>query len=433
MPNNIGAFGENFPYTNFHDLNLDYIVKKTNECVERVGEYTTKVDNLEDHVDTLQNDVDHINDTIEETIDSAIDEAVPEVIQEEIQSGGFDVLLETMRKRRIVIIGDSYGAGWTPDGDVTGFPVLIKYFMNIPDADFFNANKGGARFGAAEGNEFAFDTVLNNLLPSITDKDSITDIIIVGGYNDAWGDVDVINAGIRRCELIIDNAFHNPSLRRYICSVGYHCSDPSIRERLFYRYRYCYARSAFAYTPIEQSLCQEDWWASDGYHPLQVGQNAISSAIQQVLNGNTCNRSLPRAYEYASTDVTDMTLYTELQYDALYSLIYGARIPFTNKIHISRTTPVKVLTINTLFPLVNSTDESKRDIYTFPIILELNGSSFAQTHLSFFFKQETRTTYGLYAFVYALNDNNTGYADFQNVSAIMFATNTLTFRIPYKF
>ena len=25
---NAGAFGENFPYTNFHDLNLDWIIKQ---------------------------------------------------------------------------------------------------------------------------------------------------------------------------------------------------------------------------------------------------------------------------------------------------------------------------------------------------------------------------------------------------------------------
>lgn len=25
---NIGAFGENFPYTNFHDLNLDWIIQE---------------------------------------------------------------------------------------------------------------------------------------------------------------------------------------------------------------------------------------------------------------------------------------------------------------------------------------------------------------------------------------------------------------------
>lgn len=30
MPN-IGAFGENFPYTNFHDINLDWIINNVKE------------------------------------------------------------------------------------------------------------------------------------------------------------------------------------------------------------------------------------------------------------------------------------------------------------------------------------------------------------------------------------------------------------------
>ena len=431
---NGGAFGENFPYTNFHDLNLDWIIKEIKESRATIEDFRETLNQLNVDVEEFRQYIENLDEEIDDKIQNQIPVIIDQLVHEpEFIDQVTDTVTETVQKRRIIIIGDSYGAGWTPDGEVTGFPGLVKFYMGIPDEDFFNANKGGAKFGAAEGNEYAFDTVLNNLLPSITNKDTITDIIFVGGYNDAWGDVDVINAGIRRCEIIIENTFHNPSLHRYICSVGYHCSDPEIRDRLFYRYRYCYARSPFAYNPIETSICQEDWWASDGYHPLQFAQNAIAGAIRQMLFGNSYNRSLPRAYEYATTDAQNRTFYIELLYDAMYAFIYGGSIPFTNMIRLNRTTPVKVLTITTLFPLVNSTDESKRDIYTFPVILEINRASFAQTHLHFFFKQESRTTYGLYAFVYALNENNTGYAEYQNVSSIMFATNTLTFRIPYKF
>ena len=34
MPNNIGAFGENFPYTNQHDLNMDWIIKVVHQFFE---------------------------------------------------------------------------------------------------------------------------------------------------------------------------------------------------------------------------------------------------------------------------------------------------------------------------------------------------------------------------------------------------------------
>ena len=32
---NIGAFGENFPYTNFHDLNLDWIIQWIKELNDK--------------------------------------------------------------------------------------------------------------------------------------------------------------------------------------------------------------------------------------------------------------------------------------------------------------------------------------------------------------------------------------------------------------
>lgn len=43
---------ENFPYTNFHDLNLDWIISKVKELDEEVGEQleTTIMNYINDHM-----------------------------------------------------------------------------------------------------------------------------------------------------------------------------------------------------------------------------------------------------------------------------------------------------------------------------------------------------------------------------------------------
>lgn len=43
---NTGVFGENFPYTNFHDLNLDWIIAKMKETNTKVNELSDKIDNI---------------------------------------------------------------------------------------------------------------------------------------------------------------------------------------------------------------------------------------------------------------------------------------------------------------------------------------------------------------------------------------------------
>lgn len=431
---NAGAFGENFPYTNFHDLNLDWIIKEIKENRATIEDFRETLNQLSVDVEEFREYIDNLD----EEIDDKIQNQIPVIIDKLVHEPAFvdqvtDTVTKTVQRRRILIVGDSYGAGWTPDGDVTGYPVLVKSYMGLDNADFFNVNKGGARFGAAEHNEYAFDTVLSNYLPSITEKDTITDVIIAGGYNDVFSDQDAINAGIARCDAIIRTSFKNPSLKQYICSLGYHCTEPATREKLFNRYRYCYARSTWAYYPIEQAICNKDWWASDGYHPVQFAQNVIASSIVSMLKGCGRNLSRPLTSEYASTNVNGMTWYNELLSDEIEAFIFGDRIPFAERITLRRETPVKILDITTRFPLANTTDASKRDIWTFPVILELGGSSFTRAPLSVFLQQEDRNTYGLYAFVYDLNASQQGYAIYNNVSAIMFSTNTLKFRIPYKF
>ena len=46
MPNNIGAFGENFPYTNFHDINMDWLVKTMKDNKEGVERLNERIDDI---------------------------------------------------------------------------------------------------------------------------------------------------------------------------------------------------------------------------------------------------------------------------------------------------------------------------------------------------------------------------------------------------
>lgn len=49
----MGVF-EKFPYTNFHELNANWILKKIKEMEEDIEELKTKVANLEDRVTALE-------------------------------------------------------------------------------------------------------------------------------------------------------------------------------------------------------------------------------------------------------------------------------------------------------------------------------------------------------------------------------------------
>ena len=91
---NIGAFGENFPYTNFHDLNLDWIVKIAKDFLDQythlqetieqgltdIDDKTTQsISDLEDKYDALIALLDEWYETHDEDIANALQDALDDL------------------------------------------------------------------------------------------------------------------------------------------------------------------------------------------------------------------------------------------------------------------------------------------------------------------------------------------------------------------
>jgi hypothetical protein len=61
----MGVF-EQFPYSNFHDLNLDWILKAMKEAVSSVDAFTGKVTELDNKVDDMQQEIAIVNSMIQQ-------------------------------------------------------------------------------------------------------------------------------------------------------------------------------------------------------------------------------------------------------------------------------------------------------------------------------------------------------------------------------
>lgn len=429
------ALFENFPYSNLHNLNLDWIIKEILESGKKIDDFETQLNAMGVSIEEFRAYI----ATIDQEIQEKIEEEIPEAVSEAIQNPAFvQEVIHQVRKRRVVIISDSYGAGWTPDGDTTGFPSLVQQEMEIPNEDFFQFNKGGARFGIEEGSEYAFDTVLLNALPSITSKDTISDIIFAGGFNDHGADKNAITAGIARCRQLIRQNFNLNSVNVYLFAIGYHCINPEIREQLGKIYRECYARSGWAYSQVTKTICMEPYWASDGYHPLQICQNKIANVITSILNGGY-NANMATAADFSpimNNNAQKGTLFTQPTEDSFISTVFSNSTficNFPTPITINRNSWTKIADITSPLPLSNTNDNSHRIEYTSPAILSLSNSTFADGVFRFMLKQENRTTYGLYISLFALNATKDNYASYTNVSEVQISPNTLKMSIPFWF
>ena len=205
-----------------------------------------------------------------------------------IESGVYDIKDEVAREklipltinRKFLLIGDSYGAGYTPEGNVTSWCQLFKnHFTNT----IIKAENG---YGFARPNYQFYD-----LINSIDNDETITDVIIMSGYNDLSFQNEV-DAGIKRCITLIHEKFINVK-NIFIAMCSY--SNNNQQSYNFYNLAIHYRNGALLnnakfienmqYTLHNTSTLM----SSDGFHPNQNGQNRLGNNLISFINNNSLN------------------------------------------------------------------------------------------------------------------------------------------------
>lgn len=89
---NNGAFGERFPYTNFHDLNLDWIIEMVKKLTEDEEEQNRMIEELSKRIQPLEEWVANYDPTfIRTTVEEYLRETLARMIFVEITDSGYIV------------------------------------------------------------------------------------------------------------------------------------------------------------------------------------------------------------------------------------------------------------------------------------------------------------------------------------------------------
>lgn len=428
--------GERFPYANFHSMNQDWIIIQVKQFGHDLEEYKQQLDQMGIDIDEFRQYIDSLDEEIQHTIETE----VPALVEESINNGLLAQVTAAVRTRRIVIVGDSYGQGYTPEGNVTGYPERIRQKMGLTTGvTFFNVNKGGARFGSPQGDEYAFDTVLTGYLAAITNKESITDIILAGGYNDATYANSDIASGINRTMAVIKNNFSNPSLKVWLFGLGYSAVNPRRREQLFDIYHNSYAASGMAFTSLTKALYNDDYWASDGFHPNATGQEEIATAILNIINGgNDVKYALIREFNHPTNTPQGSNIYIDTCENYFNCFLYlNSQFEFDTAISLSDTTPVKISEFNSKLPLTITDSVAEIQKFQVQVIFYTpnveNTPSYQKADAVMYIQQESRGVYGIYLSAFELNDTGTGYKSFTGIKRILIPRGTPFMYIPMRF
>lgn len=226
--------------------NTDYWVK--------TGDYNGAISSLQDQIDDINSEIEHIAD------------------------------------RKYIFIGDSYG-----DRPVNWIDNVVS-MMNLAFGDYYKSAVGGAGFAFGT----TFQSQLTTLASSIADKDSITDIIVGGGFNDRAQNQANVATAIGNFVTYAKLTFKNA--RVHIGFIGWSFNSEFVSELIandvLNTYKQC-AKYGAAYIDHSDEVMhdsrlfdqepQAPYTLYLGYqyvHPSSAGSQAIANCIANYLISN---------------------------------------------------------------------------------------------------------------------------------------------------
>lgn len=270
---------ENFPYTDFHNLNLDWMLSTVKDLNTKWDDYYQQWNKWQKDVQNYIDSLDYIS-AINAYLDGMVD------------SGQMaDIVDGIITDYGVICIGDSYGQGYNPDGNVTPWITILKnsYFN---DAKFFKSNSaGGAGFGATGQNNYKFEGLLSDSIKTLTakEKKQVKYVIVAGGWNDQFVAGSLVTSGISNTVKLVKDNLPNATL--YIGWIA----TPIIglttlaKRKAYWDTKTLYQSAWKGYKYLSGADLAMRWISlvgSDKIHPNATGQGSIADCIYKAIEGN---------------------------------------------------------------------------------------------------------------------------------------------------
>lgn len=263
----------NFPYTDFHNLNLDWILETTKDLNTKWDDYYKQWNQWQQDVQNYIDNLDYIG-----AIDAYLDGLK--------NSGELSDIIDTwLTDYGLITISDSYGEGYTPDGMVKPWCDILheQYFS---DASFYvNKSLGGSGFGA----NTHFSALLSEAIAGLSDKQKkqVKYVVVAGGWNDQFIAASTVNSGIKDTIALMAQLPNATLYIGWIATpiIGFttvaktkaYNDIKTLYETYWGKFKFLSgADSALRWTSV---------LASDNIHPNASGQSSIADMIYKAMAG----------------------------------------------------------------------------------------------------------------------------------------------------
>lgn len=279
-------------------------------------------------------------------------------------------MIKPLSDRKMVLIGDSYGTG---HGISTGWCDRLLPFLG--DGSVSNAY-GGAGFANTNN---SFYTLINNV--NVDDKNTITDVVCIGGWNDNSYDLSTIRQSVEDFCQYAKSEFPNAIV--HIGCIGWDCNTDTSRQianAVWTGYRRGAQDGGAHYiSGLEGYLHSYDKFADDGYHPNASGQEWILGGIMEgLMYGNPVYETDDLSVQFKVRDGSKFSNNTVNVYElarngSVRLSSSGWTINYSSPVNISGSTRTIILGSKNNVGICNAANSTSYS--TFTVAVSVNGGS----------------------------------------------------------
>lgn len=194
------------------------------------------------------------------------------------------------KKRRYLVVGDSYCQGYSHDGTNSGWWTYCAEYMGLTSDDYIKTANGGAHFSGTQSE----NTFSKLLFETYYPHDYFTDIVVCGGYNDNSHTASEILAGIKLFANIA--RYKYPTAKIHVGFIAWNKAGngsgaitawETIHAKLINvvlpAYHRCVECGPDYMNNVEYWINDNLMTDSDGYHPGEAGNQSLARAIGNAL------------------------------------------------------------------------------------------------------------------------------------------------------
>lgn len=253
-----------FPYTNFHELNLDWVIQK-------IKDFSNKIDNIDGT----------IKETVADSVQKLVDDGYFQNLVDEDVLNGVIGKVDLLTDKRVICLADSYGR--------------YEYSWGLKLPGLIGASwwrhwyKSGCGFGRTTQNNTPATIINENISAISEDERKKVNMIIMGfGTNDI-SFLDTVDTGVSQTKAAIETYFPNATV--YLGAIGNYSLNtggdytPANYAAMVKKYKDICINNGWVYIAnSETAFIDPSGYLPDGVHPNEAGSTEIARHLAMYFN-----------------------------------------------------------------------------------------------------------------------------------------------------